>query len=486
MRILTLAAVFLATSLPGRSSDKAPPAGKVIRLTVSAAPAPRPALRYQLLPELREMNPGNPIQGYMKCFMEQDHFFNSKEAQDEREKWEQMPLRDLPLDKLRGYGGLALRQADYAARLDTPDWQTLHLLKVEGVYMLMPDVQKMRSLVWALKVRFRGEVAARRFDDALATAKTMFAISRHIGEHPTLIGNLVGMAAAFLAIDPLEEMLQQPGCPNLYWALTILPHPLVSPDKAAQGERVLMLNELGLNGREPMSRAQLDDTIKRFAKLFRDMHLSEGLAAPSSPPAKQPAKQPGQPAMQPVSGPIRSKRTKLFPEWFDERIKDETYVRQARQRLIEYGLAGAKVEQFPPAQVVLLDGRRAYEELRDDCLKTYTLPYWEAKRLAAVLKKPGEESPFTGLVATFARPRQALARLEQRLALLRCVEALRLYAAEHAGNLPGRLADTQLPLPVDPFTGEPFTYELKRATATIRGTAPFPSTVCGYEVTIRK
>src|SRR5207253_6822071 len=105
-----------------------------------------------------------------------------------------------------------------------------------------PEMQKMRELIWALKVRFRGEVAARRFDDALATAKTMFAIARHLGEHPTLIGDMVGMAAAFIAIDPLEEMLQQPGCPNLYWALTILPHSLVSTDKAVQGERILLLS----------------------------------------------------------------------------------------------------------------------------------------------------------------------------------------------------------------------------------------------------
>ena len=37
-----------------------------------------------------------------------------------------------------------------------------------------------------------------------------------MGEHPTLLGNLVGIAIANLAIAPLEELLEQPGCPNLY------------------------------------------------------------------------------------------------------------------------------------------------------------------------------------------------------------------------------------------------------------------------------
>ena len=104
--------------------------------------------------------------------------------------------------------------------------------------MLIPDVQQMRPLANALKVRFRAEVALGRFDDALRTAKTLFAMSRHLGEHPTFVGNLVGIAIAYVAIGPLEEMLEQPGCPNLYWALTNLPDPLVPLDKGAEGERV--------------------------------------------------------------------------------------------------------------------------------------------------------------------------------------------------------------------------------------------------------
>ena len=34
-------------------------------------------------------------------------------------------------------------------------------------------------------------------------------------------------------------MLEQPGCPNLYWALTNLPDPLVPLDKGMDGERVM-------------------------------------------------------------------------------------------------------------------------------------------------------------------------------------------------------------------------------------------------------
>ncbi len=87
-------------------------------------------------------------------------------------------------------------------------------MKEEGFTLLLPDVQQMRGLARALQVRLRGEVAQGRFDDAVRTLKTMFALSRHLGQHPTFIGNLVGIAIASIAIVPLEEMLGSPAAPT--------------------------------------------------------------------------------------------------------------------------------------------------------------------------------------------------------------------------------------------------------------------------------
>ncbi len=68
--------------------------------------------------------------------------------------------------------------------------------------------------------------------------------------------------------------------------------------------------------------------------------------------------------------------------------------------------------------------------------------------------------------------RWAVARLEQRIALLRNVEALRMHAAEHKSAFPAQLADVSVPLPGDPVTGKPFLYELRGKTAHLRGTPP--------------
>ena len=108
----------------------------------------------------------------------------------------------------------------------------------------MPELASLRILAAALQVRFRGEVARGEFDAAIVTAKTMLALARHLGEHPTSRANLLGISVAGMALDTLEEMIQQPGCPNLYWALTDLPTPLVELRKGMQGDRATVAAEL--------------------------------------------------------------------------------------------------------------------------------------------------------------------------------------------------------------------------------------------------
>jgi hypothetical protein len=438
--MLIVCALLLAWPLSATAQKTVEPTETVVRLTVQPAAAPKPALKYQLLPELKEMNPGNPVQEYMKCFAEQQNFFFNKQVIDDRERWQVMPLRDLPLKEMRYYTGRGpLAQADYAARLDTPNWQILAKVKSEGLSLLLPDIQQLRMLASALKVRFRIEVAEKRFDDAIRTAKTMFALSRHLGEHPTLIGNLVGMAIANLAIGPLEEMLQQPGCPNLYWALTDLPTPFISLRHGMQGERVLLHHEFrGFEDDRSMTEAELQRLLTRVDQTLK-------LAIRAEVDART---------------------------WIAPLVKDEKHVAAARQRLVDSGLAEAKVKEFPAMQVVLLDEKHGFEIRLDEELKWVQIPYWQAELYSA---GPGDDLAsklINELLAFKLKIRKAQARLEQRLALLRHVEAIRLYAAEHDGKFPANLNDIPLPLPVDPFTGQPFKYSVDGSLAEVRGTPP--------------
>lgn len=59
-------------------------------------------------------------------------------------------------------------------------------------------------------------------------------------------------------------------------------------------------------------------------------------------------------------------------------------------------------------------------------------------------------------------------RLSRDIALLKCVEAIRLYASSHSGKFPSSLADiTEVPIPDDPLTGKPFAYKVIGSKATL-------------------
>jgi hypothetical protein len=408
----------------------------LVKLTVRPKAAPQPALRYTLLPELKEMNPGNPIPNYLKCLMERD--LAGKES----------------------LGRSALREADRAARLDKPDWQILDNIKTDGIGLLIPDVQVIRGLAVGLQERFRAEIAKGQIDDALSTAKTMFAMARHMSEHPTLIGSLVGIAISAIATGPLEELLEHPDCPNLYWALTDLPTPLVPIAKGMDGERVLIASEFHeLDAKAPMTEGQI-------AKLAEHIDKVQGDDKPLPPEAS-----------------AKARITKLG--------KDEAYLRAARQRLAEYGIPEDLLATFPAGQVILLDEKREYEVRRDELMKLMRLPYWQIDALIPPGKPAREKALFDLLLPALMKVRQAESRCEQRIALLRHVEALRMYAAEHDGKLPDKLTDVSVPLPVDPFTGKAFRYELQGDTAHLRGSPPrggekIPGFNVHYEITIRK
>jgi hypothetical protein len=459
-RMILCVAVLATAAVPSVRGDQTETSTEtLVRLKVQPMPAPSPALRYLLLPELKEMNPGNPIQNYLRCFAEQQKFFFDKETCNRRDQLLVMPLSALPAQELQDYGNSALRQADWAARLDRPDWQILLRAKADGIGLLLPDVQQMRALANPLKVRFRAQVALHRFDEALGTAKTMFAMARHMGEHPTIIADLVGIAIAAITIGPLEEMLEQPGCPNLYWALTNLPNPLVHMEKGLEGERILILSEFkDLDEAAPMSEAQLKKVITHFDELLR----------------------------------MEGSNKQTLRQWLDARVKDQGLVDAARHRLTDYGLMEEQVKQFPPQQVFLLDDKRDYEVRRDDMMKFMNLPTWQTAELALQPNPDSGSGVFAkALVPALYKVRSAQGRIEQRIALLRHVEALRLYAAAHDGKPPQKLADCGVPLPVDPFTGQAFRYKADGATAHVWGTPPrgmekVPGYNVHYEVTIQK
>ena len=87
---------------------------------------------------------------------------------------------------------------------------------------------------------------ARRFDKAAYSLQTGMQLGKDIGSSPLLITGLVGLAVAGTQSGQIDEWLQTPGSPNLYWSLTDLPRPFIDMHKPLQGERLCTRIEHGI------------------------------------------------------------------------------------------------------------------------------------------------------------------------------------------------------------------------------------------------
>jgi hypothetical protein len=176
----------------------------------------------------------------------------------------------------------------------------------------------------------------------------------------------------------------------------------------------------------------------------------------------------------------------------------------AKQMLIAAGRSREQVEQWPHMQVALMHSLGDVDALYDKLFKRQSFPYWqivqEPKRRQASMPAPkmnDHDEPAIRLrLEEFELPRllkvlESRARLDRQFAALRGLEAIRLYAAEHKGQLPAKLEEIKnIPIPVCPVTGQPFAYRRTGENTAILS-APSAQTVApslkplSYELTLR-
>jgi len=151
-----------------------------------------------------------------------------------------------------------------------------------------------------------------------------------------------------------------------------------------------------------------------------------------------------------------------------------------RNYLRNRGIPEKQLESLSVHQAALLYILRSFHDQIDDMAKYYGLPYPQAiVGLDAVAKHYRDATKNIPkefnigehlLVASIRGGKIAEVRLDREIAVLRVLEALRIYGASHTGKLPERLSDiTEVPIPLDPVTGKSFDYRLHEGTASLLG-----------------
>jgi hypothetical protein len=422
--------VLLRTDAPAEI-PKAP----VIRVLLPVRPPTDRALKYALLPEPLDLTPGNAAPLWMRASLSASRV-NVKYT-DKEDKAFGVPLAELPRDQVRRFldhYGLALRLADQAARCQRCDWERRPLTFNSLDLLPLEEISSYRQLLNLLSLRCRLELAEGRRDAAVETLRTGFVLGQHVAQGNTMIEQLVALALSAVMLGRVEEMLSVPDMPNFYWPLTTLPHPLLDTRLCLEYER---------------------DTLRRtFPQLRR---LEKEVLTEAQ------ARQMLEDLFQTLGGD----NNKTGPAWETRAtfaLLAASIYPDARQTLLAHGRTPVEVENMPAFQVVLLHLLYEYDFFWDETLKWMSVPYAEAREPLEKLRRQhllggryGANILLRLLMPAVLKTREATVRLDRQVATLRCVEAIRLYAATHGGKPPTTLGDVvEVPLPTDPVTGKGF------------------------------
>ncbi len=475
-----LALLFTLDGKPVWSQGTSEPAKKesirTVQLLVDPKPEPDCALAYRLETPYMEQRPGNgaPLYDMALSLMTEVKGKHPEIDEAKLDEWRNSPLDKLPQQDVR-QAIKAFEQSihclELASRCEQCVWE--YPVREEGLRFTMPATGGFRVLMPILTLKARMEMADGNVEAAIGTLRVGLATARAFGGGPFVVQNLIGSSLARRTFREIEWLIQSPATPNLYWALTALPHPLLDMRRSLQMETDAVyatVPELRRLQHEVLS----DDEVVQIWKKAT-MTWSSGQGHGDLLAATEKAFL--------VAGVL-----KTYPK--------------AKQYLLTKGKTPEDVEALPKLYVVALYQHDRNRRLCDMMLKWIDVPYWQA---ADKLKECDETSRAMGgdmvdmdaISAAFSinTPwirgiylRNVLA--DRDLAMLRCVEAIRMYAAGHDGKLPQALSDiTAVPIPADPVYGRGFSYQAADGKAVLESPAPAGEPEkdgLRYEITIRK
>lgn len=441
---------------------------RVMPLTLSPAAEPAPALKYQFSVPLYELRPGNAALQYYNLNIGLESV--GKEEWQKISDWCNADWQAIPQEELsKSLAGLQnlfnrLRQG---TRYRYCDWQ---LPVEEGLFMDLPALGNFRQMQRGLALKIRKDVYEGRFEEAIGNLQIGVTFSRQIGQEVMLIQMLVGSSMMWTNLQEMELLISQPNAPNLYWALTLLSSPFFDGQQPIKFEMGGWMGsdfwrELEGLSQHVLTESEAQHLEQKLLGLFRPDIVGETPDAQKWPP-----------------------------------IPAKDLVVQARTKLSEWGFNKQTWAAMPVEQLVMWYRYEDYKRVRDDHFKWTMLSYeeWNKRKSLPGYNPKGsfadlpdsryKENPFLLLFPSLDKCYHQQMRLDRDIRALRCVEAIRMYMAGHAGQLPKTLADIkQVTLPDDPIASKPFKYELRGQEAILES-LPIPDinkSGLRYEIKVR-
>ena len=433
----------------------------VVKLTVTPAGPPRPLLRYRFRPEARQLAEGNAAAMYYRAIIVLQQDDRDRKQRQNIYAWLELPHTELPLEEARRTLSTfrnVLPEARLAARRKRVEWDLP--LKEQGVATRLPEIQEMRELARLMTIEARLAILEGDYATASLVLENMYTMGQQLGEAGTLVSMLVGLAAQGAATEEVIHWISQSDSPNAYWALTCLPSSMGNLAESLESEDLWIRGSIpyaDLLGAAILTPQQLEHMAHEVGTLLDAQWVDGGFQIEFDSGETQDVRVPAGVALLPLV-------LRAYPV--------------CKRQLLESDLDHELIERMEPLQVVMLRSVQVYRELLDEMVvwsRHTPLESREAlmeidRQFKSLANRP--EAVMANLMLPgIGAASRAVLRGDQKIAMLRAVEAMRLYAAAHDGQLPNSLDQiTEVPVPRDPATGGPFAYRLEGDTAILTST----------------
>jgi hypothetical protein len=476
------AQVTIGPQGPVRMGESTRPAyqnPREFHLTVTPAPEPAPTFQYALYPRSFELTPGNSVPYWYRALLHvvrRDAQGGLKSFHDNLATWLDGPLAEMPLQDVRTFLlGITFQDAERATLREKTDWSVrLYDLRGEDtVNYILADVQEARSLARLLALRARLAMAEGRYNDAIATLRINYRLAQDVAQIDILIPTLVGIAITAISDLAVLDLIDAPRSPNLYWALATRPRPQFDLRRAAEVEMTLPTRMFAwLADANTRSRSS-EDWRQEFRETVRVLNSVGGLE------------------------PLPSRE---YAEWQFDLLATVMMLRGytgAKRDLVAWGDAPADVEALPVGQAIARHQTLLYRRVTQNMLKGAYLSLIDAREIVGReeqrlsdegLLQPAWRGHETFAIVGTLLPAWknvivAALRREVFLSGLQVIEAVRMHAAGHDGQLPQSLDEiTAVPVPKNPVTGQPFPYRIEGQHAQLEIESPDPVGSYGWHI----